>query len=113
MKACPPSSGRHPDLLRYERWVLARSAPWLKSGIQTAQFEPMVRGGAVGPARAGLSRLTGLAKNLVTPVGARSCRQLRVAAPGQLCPGCGAGLALFPVRRLAGTRFRPGLLFGP
>jgi len=36
-----------------------------------------------------------------------------VAVPGRFRPGSGAGLALFPVRRLAGTWFRPGLLFRP
>ena len=47
----------------------ARSSTWLKSGIRDARLGGMAQGGAVGPARAGLSRLTGLVEDLVAPVG--------------------------------------------
>jgi hypothetical protein len=66
----------------------------------------MTHGGAVGPARARLYRLTGLVEELVAPVGIGCSGPLRGAATDRGCPGDGGvGLALFSVRRLAGTRF--------
>ena len=93
--------------------MLARSLTQLKSGIRTARFGRMVQGGAVGPARARLSRLAGLAEDLVAPVSIGCCRPWMIAASDLFCPGRGAELVLLPVRRLAGTRFRPGLLVRP
>jgi hypothetical protein len=84
--------------------MLAGSSPWLKSGIRATRFGRMTQGGTVGPARARLYRLTGLVEELVAPVGIGCSGPLRGAATDRGCPG-GAGLALFPVRRLAGTRF--------
>ncbi len=104
-------SARHSELPGCGRPRLARSSTWLESGIRGARFGRMAQGGAVRPARARLSWLTGLAQDLVAPVGIGCGRTLRVAAPDRFCPGCGAGLALFPVRLLAGIRFRPGLIF--
>ena len=87
--------------------MLAGSPAWLKSGVRGIRFGHMVHGGAVGPARPGVSWLTGMVENLVAPVSIGYCRTLRVVAADRFYPGCTAGLALLPVQRLAGTRFRP------
>ena len=73
----------------------------------------MAQGGGVGPARARLSRLAGLVEDLVAPVSIGRCRPWKIAASDPFRPGCGTGLVLLSVRRLAGTRFRPGLLAQP
>lgn len=90
--------------------MLAGSPARLSSGLRGVQVGPTVQGGVAGPARARGSWLTGLAEDLVAPVAVGDSRELMVAAADWSCLG-GAGLALFPVRRPAATRPRPGLLF--
>src|SRR5690242_15504860 len=102
-----------PDLPRCGWPMLARSPAWLKSGIGAARFGRIAQGGAVGPARAGVSWLTGPVEDLVAPVGVGCCRPLRVAAPGRLCLGCSAGLSFFRARRPVAVPFRPGMLPRP
>jgi hypothetical protein len=62
-------TGEYPGGPRYGRPLPSRSSAWLKSGIRDAHFGRMAQGGAVRPARARLSWLTGPVEELVAPVG--------------------------------------------